>query len=149
MAQDPVRLRRRINKLNGLVKLLQKLGISFSEMHILTVPGRRTGELRTVPLSVLPIAGERYVFQAYGKSAWVANVRAASTVTLSRGRRSSVVRMVELPVAERRTLLHDHVAHGPARLDEWFVKTGLVAEATPAALAEAAERIAVFRIESA
>ncbi|MGW4844909.1 nitroreductase/quinone reductase family protein [Nocardia brasiliensis] len=149
MAQDPVRLRRRINKLNGLVKLLQKLGISFSDMHILTVPGRRTGELRTVPLSVLRIAGERYVFQAYGKSAWVANVRAASTVTLSRGRRSSVVRMVELPVAERRTLLRDQIANGPARLDEWFVKTGLVAEASPAALAEAAERIAVFRIEPA
>ncbi|WP_186818212.1 nitroreductase family deazaflavin-dependent oxidoreductase [Nocardia ninae] len=118
-------------------------------MHILTVVGRRTGELREVPVSVLRLAGGRYVFQAYPKSAWVANVRAAPTVTLARGRRSSVVRMVELPVEERRSLLRDHVANSPAKLDEWFVKTGLVEEATPDGLAAAAERIAIFRVEPA
>ncbi|MFF3228138.1 nitroreductase family deazaflavin-dependent oxidoreductase [Nocardia suismassiliense] len=116
-------------------------------MHILTVVGRRTGELREVPVSVLRLAGGRYVFQAYPKSAWVANVRASPTVTLARGRRSSTVRMMELPVEERRSLLRDHVANSPAKLDEWFVKTGLVEEATPEALAAAAERIAIFRVE--
>ncbi|MFI9402028.1 nitroreductase/quinone reductase family protein [Nocardia sp. NPDC052316] len=118
-------------------------------MHILKVVGRRTGELREVPVSVLRLAGARYVFQAYPKSAWVANVRAASTVTLARGRRSSMVRMAELPVEERRALLRDHVANSPTKLDEWFVKTGLVEEATPAGLAAAAERIAIFRVEPA
>ncbi|WP_240772239.1 nitroreductase family deazaflavin-dependent oxidoreductase [Nocardia sp. CS682] len=140
-------MRRNVNRLNKLVTLLQKRGVAFSDMHILTVVGRRTGELREVPVSVLRLAGARYIFQAYPKSAWVANVRASPTVTLARGRRSSAVRMVELPVEERRSLLRDHVANSPAKLDEWFVKTGLVEEATPDGLAAVAERIAIFRVE--
>ncbi|WP_107657221.1 nitroreductase family deazaflavin-dependent oxidoreductase [Nocardia suismassiliense] len=147
MTRQPERLRRNVNRLNRLVTLLQKRGVAFSDMHILTVVGRRTGALREVPVSVLRLAGARYIFQAYPKSAWVANVRASPTVTLARGRRSSVVRMVELPVEERRSLLRDHVANSPAKLDEWFVKTGLIEEATPEALAAAAERIAIFRVE--
>ncbi|WP_460696028.1 nitroreductase family deazaflavin-dependent oxidoreductase [Nocardia thraciensis] len=132
-----------------IITLLQKWGVVFSDMHILTVVGRRSGELRQVPVSVVRLGDGRYVFQAYPKSAWVANVRATPTVTLARGRRSSVVRMVELPVDERRSLLRDHVANGRAKLDEWFVKTGLVEEATPDGLAAAAERIAIFRVEQA
>ncbi|WP_280403810.1 nitroreductase family deazaflavin-dependent oxidoreductase [Nocardia brasiliensis] len=149
MSRQPQRLRRNVNRLNWFVTLLQKWGVVFSDMHILTVVGRRSGELREVPVSVVRLADGRYVFQAYPKSAWVANVRATPTVTLARGRRSSVVRMVELPVDERRSLLRDHVANGRAQLDEWFVKTGLVEAATPDGLAAAAERIAIFRVEPA
>ncbi|QIS01175.1 hypothetical protein F5X71_01550 [Nocardia brasiliensis] len=54
---------------------------------------------------------------------------------------------MELPVRQCRMLLREHIANGPERLDGWLVKTGLVTEATPEALADAAERIAVFRVE--
>ncbi|MBP2191488.1 nitroreductase/quinone reductase family protein [Nocardia goodfellowii] len=149
MSPHSKRLRRMVNRLNKLVTLLQKRGVVFSDMHILTVVGRRTGELRDVPVSVLEVAGARYVFQAYPKSAWVANVRASPTVTLTRGRRSSEVRMTELAVPERRSLLRDHVAGNPTKLGEWFVKTGLIEEGTPDGLAAAAERIAIFRVDPA
>ncbi|MFD6157565.1 nitroreductase/quinone reductase family protein [Nocardia sp. NPDC060256] len=143
---DPQRYRRRINRFNRLIAVLQKVGIAMGPMYLLTATGRHSGRPRTVPVAVWPIAGERYILQAYRKAAWVANVRAAQTVTLSRGRRSTIVRLIDLPVEERRTLLRDHVTNGPPRLGRLLVTTGLVDDPSPETIAAAAHRIAVFRI---
>jgi hypothetical protein len=56
--------------------------------------------------------------------------------------------LVELPV-ERRPLLRQHVVNSPERVANLFVTSGLVKEASPEAIASAADRIAVFRVESA
>ncbi len=76
--------RRMVNAGNKIVVGLQRLGVAFGPMQLLTVPGRRTGVPRTFPIAVLPIDGHRYIVQAYPKAAWVANVRAAGEVTLTR-----------------------------------------------------------------
>ncbi|MFD6356562.1 hypothetical protein [Nocardia tengchongensis] len=94
----------------------------------------------------MPIAGQRYIIQVYPKAAWVANARSTETATLSRGRRSSAVRLVELPVQERGPLLHDHVLNSPKRVAELFVRSGLTTQASAEAVAAAADRIAVFRV---
>jgi hypothetical protein len=57
--------------------------------------------------------------------------------------------LVELPVEERRPLLRQHVVNSPERVANLFVTSGLVKEASPEAIASAADRIAVFRVESA
>lgn len=147
MVQDAQRYRRKVNRFNKIVVALQKAGIAVGPMYVLTVAGRRSDEPRRVPVAIFPIAGERYLLQAYRKAAWVANVRAAETVTLTRGRRSSVVRLTELSVAERRPLLHDHIANSPPRFGRLLVTTGLVDDPSPETVAAAADRIAVFRIE--
>ncbi|MFI7004692.1 nitroreductase/quinone reductase family protein [Nocardia sp. NPDC050175] len=143
---DPQRYRRRINRFNRLIVALQKVGIAMGPMYLLTATGRHSGRPRTVPVAVWPIAGERYILQAYRKAAWVANVRAAQSVTLTRGRRSAIVRLIELPVEERRPLLRDHVTNGPPRLARLLVTTGLVDDPSPETIATAAHRIAMFRI---
>lgn len=148
MVQDAQRYRRKVNRFNKIVVALQKVGIAIGPMYVLTVAGRRSGEPRRVPVAILPIKGERYLFQAYRKAAWVANARAAETVTLTRGRRSAVVRLTELSVAERRPLLHDHIANSPPRFGKLLVTTGLVDDPSPETVAAAADRIAVFRIEN-
>jgi deazaflavin-dependent oxidoreductase (nitroreductase family) len=139
--------RRMVNAGNKIVVGLQRLGVAFGPMQLLTVPGRRTGVPRTFPIAVIPIDGDRYIFQAYPKAAWVANARAAAEVTLTRGRRTSAARLAEVPVEERRPLLRELVAKSPASVGKRLVTTGLAEAATPAAAAAAAERIAVFRIE--
>ncbi|MFI7003047.1 nitroreductase/quinone reductase family protein [Nocardia sp. NPDC050175] len=149
MAQDADALLRKVKKFNKVVIRLQKMGIALGPHYLITTKGRRTGQTRIAAIGVIPIAGQRYIFQAYPKAAWVANVRAAQTVTLSRGRRSSEVRLVELPVEERRPILHDHIANSHARVGNLFVTTGLVDDPTPQGVADAADRIAVFRIEAA
>jgi deazaflavin-dependent oxidoreductase (nitroreductase family) len=139
--------RRRVNAVNKVIVRLQRAGIAFGPMQLLTVAGRRSGEPRTFPIAVLPLAGGRYIIQAYPKAAWVANVRAADTVTLTRGRRSSVVRLVEVPVSERGPLLREVVETGPASVGARYVTTGLADSPTPDGVAAAAGRIAVFRVD--
>jgi deazaflavin-dependent oxidoreductase (nitroreductase family) len=141
--------RRMVNAGNKLVVGLQRLGIAFGPMQLLTVAGRRTGVPRTFPIAVLPIEGNRYIVQAYPKAAWVANVRAAGSVTLTRGRRSATARLVELPVEQRRPILRKLVQTSPPSVGNRYVTTGLAEAPTPDAVAAAAPRIAVFRIEPA
>ncbi len=145
---DAQRYRRRVNRFNRVVVGLQRLGLGFGPMHLLTVAGRRSGQPRTFPIAVNELAGGRYIVQAYPKAAWVANVRAAESVTLSRGRRSSAARLVEIPVEQRRPLLRELVAAGPASVGSRFVTTGLAQQSSPDGVAAAAERIAVFRVEA-
>jgi deazaflavin-dependent oxidoreductase (nitroreductase family) len=138
-----------VNTVNKAIVGLQRLGIAFGPMQLLTVAGRKSGVPRTFPIAVLPLAGGRYVIQAYPKAAWVANVRAAGEATLSRGRRSATVRLTEVPVEERRPLLREVVSTGPASVGNRYVTTGLAEAPTPDGVAAAAERIAVFRIDPA
>ncbi|MFF3573444.1 nitroreductase/quinone reductase family protein [Nocardia jiangxiensis] len=146
---DADRYRRMTNTINRLITGLQRLGIAFGPMQLLTVTGRRSGRLLTFPIAVNELDGGRYIFQAFPKAAWVANVRAAETVTLTRGRRSTTARLVELPVDQRGPVLRNLVATSPASVGSRFVTTGLAEEATPDGVAAAADRIAVFRVEPA
>ncbi|MFT7868297.1 MULTISPECIES: nitroreductase family deazaflavin-dependent oxidoreductase [Amycolatopsis] len=139
--------RRMVNAGNKIVVGLQRLGVAFGPMQLLTVPGRRTGVPRTFPIAVMPIDGASYIVQAYPKAAWVANVRAAGEVTLTRGRRSSAARLAELPVEARRPVLRRLVETSPPSVGKRFVTTGLADAPTPDAVAAAADRIAVFRVE--
>ena len=147
MTQKAENYRRMVKAFNKVVVGLQRVGIAFGPMQLLTVAGRRSGQPRTFPIAVLALAGGRYIIQAYPKAAWVANVRAADTVTLARGRRSSTVRLVEVPVDERRPLLREVVETSPASVGNRFVTTGLAEAPTPDAVAAAAPRIAVFRVD--
>ncbi|MEU4672926.1 nitroreductase family deazaflavin-dependent oxidoreductase [Amycolatopsis sp. NPDC023774] len=141
--------RRMINTINKIIVGLQRGGIAFGPMQLLTVKGRRTGQPRTFPIAVNELSGGRYIFQAFPKAAWVANARAADTVTLTRGRKTSTARLVEVPVEDRRPLLRQLVATSPVSVGKRFVTTGLAGAASPDAVAESADRIAVFRVEPA
>jgi deazaflavin-dependent oxidoreductase (nitroreductase family) len=149
MTQKAENYRRKVNAFNKVVVRLQRVGIAFGPMQLLTVTGRHSGQPRTFPIAVLPLTGGRYIIQAYPKAAWVANARAADTVTLTRGRRSSTARLVEVSVDERRPLLRELVATSPASVGNRYVTTGLAAAATPEGVAAAAGRIAVFRVDPA
>jgi deazaflavin-dependent oxidoreductase (nitroreductase family) len=150
MTQQAKNYRRMVNAANGLISGLQRLGVAFGPMQLLTVPGRRTGQPRTFPLAVLELGGGRYLVQAFPGAAWVANVRAAGTATLKRGRRRpETVRLVEVGVEERRPLLREAVRSNPPSVAKRYVTTGLAEEPTPEGIAAAAERIAVFRVEPA
>ncbi|MFD6157585.1 nitroreductase family deazaflavin-dependent oxidoreductase [Nocardia sp. NPDC060256] len=141
--------RRLTNTINKVIVGLQRRGVAFGPMQLLTVPGRRTGQPRTFPIAVNKLGDGRYIFQAFPKAAWVANARAADTVTLTRGRKSSTARLVEVSVDERRPLLRELVESSPASVGNRFVTTGLAEAATPDGIAAAAHRIAVFRVEPA
>jgi len=64
---------------------LQRLGLAIGTMRLLSVPGRRSGELRTTPVSPLTMSGQRYVV-GLKDADWVQNARAAGSGVLTRGR---------------------------------------------------------------
>ncbi|WP_218026937.1 nitroreductase/quinone reductase family protein [Nocardia vaccinii] len=142
------RKRRLVNAVNFVIIGLQRVDIAFGPIQVLTVAGRHTGRLRTFVIAVVPVAGQRYIVQAFPKAAWVANARAADLVTLTRGRRSTQVRLVELPVEARRPVLRQLVTESPAGIGKSYVDNGLSPSPSPDDVAASAERIAVFRVEA-
>ena len=46
---------------NQMVMALSRLGVAVGTQHVLSIPGRRTGRLRSTPVSLLTVDGERYV----------------------------------------------------------------------------------------
>jgi deazaflavin-dependent oxidoreductase (nitroreductase family) len=133
---------------NKVIITLQKLGLAVGPMQVLGLRGRKTGILRELPVAVVSIGGQRYIFQAYPKASWVLNARAADTARLRRGRRTSTVRLVELPVPERAAILPQLVTSDP-RVGKAFVQNGMATSLDPATVTAAAPRTAVFRIEPA
>ncbi|GAA3572671.1 nitroreductase family deazaflavin-dependent oxidoreductase [Amycolatopsis ultiminotia] len=147
MRTEAAGYRRRINLLNQVLAGLQRVGIVFGEMRMLTVTGRHSGKPRTFPIELVHLGGTQYLIQVFPKADWVANARAAGGGTLARGRRSSEVRLVELPIEQRRPILREMILTCPPDVADRYVTVGMTAAPTADAVVAAAERIAVFRVE--
>ena len=96
---------RYLKPMNKLMIAVQKLGIPTGPAMVLTVPGRKSGQPRSTPMTPFEFEGGLYVVAGYPGADWAANARAAGTGTLSRGRRSRQVRIVELTAAQARPIL--------------------------------------------
>jgi deazaflavin-dependent oxidoreductase (nitroreductase family) len=71
---------------------LLHLGIGGTSTYLLTTMGRRTGQKRTTPVTLLKTDAERWLVSPYGTVAWVHNVRAQPEVTIRRGKRAEMLR---------------------------------------------------------
>jgi hypothetical protein len=131
---------------NRLVKLLHRAGLPLGTIHLLSVPGRSTGELRTTPVSPLTVEGRQYVVSPVPKSDWVRNALAAGWGLLAAGRTSRRVRLEAVADAgEREAVLRAspvEVPHGVS----FFIKVSAVSGVTPEEFAAAAPGCAVFRV---
>lgn len=65
-----------------------RLGVGAPYRHVLTVRGRKTGQLRSTPVDVMDVGGTKWLVASYGPVNWVKNVRASGEVQLNRGGRS-------------------------------------------------------------
>lgn len=72
---------------NVVVTALLKAGAGPRSTYLLTTTGRRTGQPRTTPVTLVQGSSGRWLVSPYGTVAWVWNVRAAPVVELRRGRR--------------------------------------------------------------
>ena len=92
---------------NRVVMALQRLGLAVGSMHVLSVPGRQSGLLRSTPVSLLTIDDRRYIVAGLDSADWVLNARAAGQGMLRRGRTEEHVSVIELPVEDRGAILRD------------------------------------------
>lgn len=81
---------------NSLLTTLVRAGVPLGDISLLTTHGRKSGKPRTTPVAVISRDEKRHLVAAYGVGDWVRNLRAAGSATLTRGRRSETIRVVEL-----------------------------------------------------
>jgi hypothetical protein len=130
---------------NRVVMALQRLGFVVGTMHVLAVPGRRSGVYRSTPVSLLTVDGHRYIVAGLDDADWVLNARVAGRGMLRRGRTEEHVSLVELPVADRAPILREFPRLVPQGVPFFTRLYGVTAD--PEQFAELAETCPVFRVE--
>jgi hypothetical protein len=80
-----------------------------SRLHVLSVRGRKSGRVHSVPVGVIEVAGPRYLVGPYGETDWSRNARAAGEVRLSRGGHSERFWVVEAGTEEAVPVLRGYL----------------------------------------
>jgi hypothetical protein len=134
---------------NRLVVALQRLGLPLGTIHVLSVPGRSSGKLRTTPVSLMTVDDQRYIIGGMASADWVKNAQAAGWGVLAYGRKSERVALVETPVEERAAILTEfprRVPHGVPYFQRIYDLPKDRAK-LPDAFAKLAPTCPVFRVE--
>jgi deazaflavin-dependent oxidoreductase (nitroreductase family) len=120
-----------------------RTGVARNRVIALEVIGHKSGKVISLPLMVINRDGERYVASMLGDDvAWVRNVRAAGgRAVIAAGRREQVV-LVEVPPADRPTLLKEFLRVAPGARPHMPVDKDAPVEA----FAAVAARYPVFRV---
>jgi deazaflavin-dependent oxidoreductase (nitroreductase family) len=121
------------------------VGFGRNPTYLLTVRGRKSGQPRSTPISVIEQDGKRFLLSPYGVVDWVRNLRAAGEATLTRGRRAEAVRATELPNDEAGPVLQRFIASGNP-MSRFF---GVTVEASPEEFARATISHPVFLLQRA
>ena len=124
---------------------LQRLGIAFLSFHVLSIPGRRSGLMRTTVVSPFTVDGRRYLL-SFGQLDWVKNARAAGWGILGRGRASAKVALVEVRPPNSGPIVREFPRQIPGGV-QFFIRTGLVdPPGTPDQFEAGAESVVLFRV---
>ena len=126
------------------VRWLTEHGISLFGSRVLAVRGRKSGELRTVPVNLLELDGQRYLVAPRGNTQWVRNARAAGGGQLRLGSRTEDVQLVELPADQRVPVLRVYLTRWGWEVGR-FVE-GLSKKSTDTEIAAVAPGIPVFHV---
>lgn len=129
---------------NTVVASLTRGGLSVWGSRVLGVRGRTSGELRTTPVNVLTVDGERYLVSPRGVTQWVRNIRAAGAAELRLGRRVEQIRVVELSDDEKPAILRPYLKRWKFEVGVFF--DGVDASASDETLRGVGPKHPVFRI---
>ena len=141
------RLPRWLKLANPVIVALQHRGVVIGTMRLLSVPGRKSGELRTTPVSPLATDGERHIIAGFEGADWVKNARSSGWGILARGRTQERVNLVELPPGGRAPILREFPSKVPHGVHYFRQLYGI--DGTPDEFGALAPRCPVFRVEVA
>lgn len=105
---------------NGVVQFLTKVGVSVAGSRVLLVRGRKSGEIRSTPVNLLKIDGQRYLVAPRGQTQWVRNLRAAGEGQLRVGRRVETFRADELADDEKPRILRTYLKQWAWEVGRFF-----------------------------
>ena len=144
---ERARLPRWLELANPVIVALQRRGVVIGTMRLLSVPGRKSGKLRTTPVSPLMVEGDRYVIAGLEEADWVKNARVAGWGILARGREQDRVKLLELRLQERAPVLREFPNRVPHGVQFFRYLYGI--SGTPEEFEALASRCPVFRVEEA
>jgi deazaflavin-dependent oxidoreductase (nitroreductase family) len=129
---------------NRIVAGMTKMGVSILGSRVLSVRGRKTGELRSTPVNLLTIDGVQYLVAPRGHTQWVRNLRVAGTGELRVGRRVEVFTPAELADEDKPAILRAYLKRWKFEVGVFF--DGIDHTATDEQLLAIAPGYPVFRI---
>jgi deazaflavin-dependent oxidoreductase (nitroreductase family) len=134
--------------MNQVMMALTNMGLAIGPMRVLTVPGRKSGKMRSTPVSSLTVDGQQYIVGGLAEADWVKNVRVAGWGLLAQGRKKQRVRLIELPVEEGAPILREFPRHVPGGVQFFHRIYDLPKDPAllPDAFAGLANQCPVFRI---
>lgn len=139
---------RRVNGMfNGTVAWLTRRGVSVWGSRVLYVRGRSSGQLRSNPVNVLTVDGDRYLVAPRGHTQWVRNLRAAGEGELRVGKRTERFTATELADDAKPAILRAYLKRWKLEVGVFF--DGVGADAPDAKLREIAPGYPVFLISTA
>lgn len=139
----PMKLTRVMNR---FVSWLASLGFTSSDTVTLEAKGRRSGRVRSNPVTWVDHEGERYLVSPRGESEWVRNVRAAGGEAVIRHRGRQAVRLEEVPAEKRAPIIQAYLSKTARATQQHF---GVDPKAEPAAFDAIAAKHPVFRVVKA
>jgi deazaflavin-dependent oxidoreductase (nitroreductase family) len=92
---------------NPIARRLMRLGVPLGPNALLSVRGRKSGQVRTTPVALVEIDGRAWVSGTFGDVNWVRNLRAAGEGTITLGHRQQPVRAEELTHDEKLAFFTD------------------------------------------
>lgn len=136
---------------NPIASRLIRGGIPLGPNALLSVRGRKTGQLRTTGVALVEVAGQRWVVGTFGDVHWTRNLRTAGEGILTRGRHQEPVQAVELNPEEAATFFKDVLGPYVRRIPmgRWMIGSVLGASDILNDPTEAAGRHPVFELHKA
>lgn len=130
---------------NPIIAGFTRIGISVWGSRVLEVPGRKTGELRHVPVNLLTYEDHQYLVSPRGNGQWVRNVRANDgKLDLLVGKRRTHWVAREVADAEKVEILRAYLRRWKAEVGVFF--DGVSADSSDAELDSIAPDHPVFAL---
>lgn len=103
--RQPFHMTGGLRVVSTIVTALLRLGLPVGPSALLSVRGRRSGKMYTIPVALVENSGTSFLVAAFGEVNWVRNLRAAGQAHLTRRRRTETIGVVELGVKEAAPIL--------------------------------------------
>jgi deazaflavin-dependent oxidoreductase (nitroreductase family) len=133
--------------MNPLIMLVGRTtGLTMKNTHTLSVRGRASGRMRSVPVSPLEQDGERYLVAPRGTTQWVRNIRAAGEAELRLGRSREQITVQEIDDAAKPPVLRAYLKVWESEMKKFF--EGVGPDSPDEAIRAEAVHHPVFRITS-
>lgn len=92
-----------------IITALLRIGLPVGPAVLLSVRGRKSGKIYTIPIELVENNGTRWLVAAFGEVSWVRNLRASGEAQLTRRRRTQVIGVVEVQAQEAAPILKQYL----------------------------------------